>query len=35
MKVKKIEVLKNWPEPKLVRDIQVFLNFANFYWQFI
>lgn len=22
-------------EPKLVRDIQVFIDFINFYWQFI
>ena len=28
---KKIEVVKNWPEPKSIRDIQVFLDFANFY----
>ena len=26
---------RSWPEPKLVRDIQVFLGFANFYQQFI
>ena len=31
METKKIKVIKNWPEPKLVCDIQVFLNFANFY----
>ena len=24
-----------WPKPKLVRDIQAFLGFGNFYWQFI
>ena len=35
MEVKKIEVVKNWPKPKLVPNIQVFLSFANFYWQFI
>ena len=35
MKAKKIELVKEWPEPKSVRDIQVFLGFANFYWQFI
>ena len=28
-------MVKNWPEPKLIRDIQVFLGFANFYWRFI
>ena len=31
----RIEVVKNWPEPKSVRDIQVFIGFANFYQRFI
>ena len=35
MEAKGIEVVKEWPKPKLVRDIQVFLGFANFYQQFI
>ena len=35
MEAKRIEVVREWPEPKSVRDIQVFLGFANFYWQFI
>ena len=35
MKAKRIEVIKDWPDPKSVRNIQVFLGFANFYWQFI
>ena len=35
MKDKKIEVVKNWLEPKSVRDIQVFPSFANFYCCFI
>ena len=35
MKAKKIEVVKNWPKPKLVYNIQVFLSFANFYQRFI
>ena len=26
-----IEIVKNWPEPTSVRDIQVFIGFANFY----
>ena len=30
-----IEVVKNWSEPKFIRDIQVFLDFANFYIGFI
>ena len=35
MEAEKIEVVIDWPEPKLVRNIQVFLGFANFYRQFI
>ena len=31
----RIEVVKNWPKPKSIQDIQVFLSFANFYWRFI
>ena len=32
MEDERIRAVKQWPEPKLVRDIQVFLGFANFYW---
>ncbi len=35
MEEKKIEAVKAWPEPQSVRDIQVFLGFANFYKRFI
>ena len=35
IKDEKIKAVKNWPEPKLLGDIQVFLGFANFYWHFI
>ena len=35
MEAKRIEVVRKWPEPKLVQDIQVFLGFANFYRRFI
>ena len=35
MEDERIRAVKLWPEPKSVRDIQVFLRFANFYWQFI
>ena len=35
MEDKRIEAVKSWPEPKSVRDIQVFIGFANFYWRFI
>ena len=31
MEDKQIEVVKNWPEPTSVRDIQVFIGFVNFY----
>ena len=32
---KKIKIVKNWLESKLIKDMQVFLNFANFYQYFI
>ena len=35
MKDKRIEAVKQWPEPQSVRDIYVFLGFANFYRRFI
>ena len=35
IEAKKIEVVKDWPKLKSVHNIQVFLGFANFYWQFI
>ena len=35
MKNERIKTIKNWPEPKSVRDIQVFIGFANFYQRFI
>ncbi len=35
MEDKRIEAIKDWPEPQLIRDIQVFLGFANFYRRFI
>ena len=31
MKEERIEAVRNWLEPKTIRDIQVFLGFANFY----
>ena len=31
MEDEKIKAIINWPEPKSVRDIQVFISFANFY----
>ena len=35
MKDKQIEAVKNWPKPTLVRDIQMFIGFTNFYRRFI
>ena len=35
MEAERIQVVKDWPELKSVRNIQVFLGFANFYQQFI
>ena len=35
MEDKQIEVVKNCIKLKSIRDIQVFLGFANFYWRFI
>ena len=35
MEDERIEAVKNWPEPTSVRDIQVFIDFANFYRRFI
>ena len=31
----KIKIIQDWPEPKKVKNIQSFLDFANFYHQFI
>ena len=31
----RIKAVKNWPEPRSVRDIQVFIGFAKFYRCFI
>ena len=35
IEAERIEVVKDWPKPKSVRNIQVFLGFANFYQRFI
>ena len=31
----KIKIIQDWLEPKKVKDIQVFLDFTNFYYWFI
>jgi hypothetical protein len=35
MSKEKICTILDWPVPQKVKDIQSFLGFANFYWQFI
>jgi hypothetical protein len=35
MEESRIEAIQSWPEPICVRDVQVFLGFANFYRRFI
>ncbi len=35
MEEKRIEAVRDWSEPQSVRDIQVFLGFANFYKRFM
>ena len=35
MEEKRIDAIKKWPEPELVQDIQVFIDFANFHRYFI
>ena len=35
MEKERIDVVKNWLEPKSIYDIQVFLSFANSYCRFI
>jgi hypothetical protein len=31
----KIKIINEWPEPKNYKEIQIFLDFANFYRRFI
>ena len=35
IETKHIDSINNWPEPESIREIQVFIGFANFYRQFI
>ena len=32
---KKVKAIKEWPEPKNLKEVQAFLGFANFYQRFI
>ena len=33
--VHKIKMIQNYPESRKIKDVQVFLGFANFHYQFI
>lgn len=35
MDSKKVSVVHNWPQPKTIKELQRFLEFANFYHRFI
>lgn len=31
----KVKAILEWPRPELVKRVQSFLGFANFYWKFV
>ena len=35
MEASRVAAIRDWPAPKSIREVQVFLGFANFYWRFI
>jgi len=35
MSKRKVESVMNWRAPQLVKEVQIFINFANFYRWFI
>ena len=35
MDKEKVKAIKNWPEPRKLKEVQAFLGFANFYQRFI
>ena len=35
MDSRRVDTIRDWPQPKTYRDVQVFLGFANFYRRFI
>lgn len=35
MQSKKIKLIRNWPQPKLIKDIQVIIKYTNFHNCFI
>jgi hypothetical protein len=32
---KRVKTISEWPKPRTVRDIRVFIGFMNYYWRFI
>jgi len=35
MSAKKVQTIKDWPKPKVAKEVQSFLGFAKFYRRFI
>jgi len=35
MDTKKVQIIQDWPIPQWVKDVQMFIGFANFYRRFI
>ena len=35
MEPSKAAVVRDWPTPTALKEVQVFIGFANFYWRFI
>ncbi len=35
MDPRKVETVREWPQPQNLKDVQFFLGFANFYWRFV
>jgi len=35
MEKEKVEGVTNWPMPQCVKDVQKFLELANYYWRFV
>jgi hypothetical protein len=35
IKKSQVEAIVEWPAPQSVCNVQVFIGFANFYWQFV
>jgi hypothetical protein len=31
----RVKTISEWPKPRIVRDIRVFISFMNYYWRFV